>query len=215
MTAFTCLLTGLPASGRSLLVAPLVEALSSRGLEVATLSCESLKEELPAEILDCQDVSPASCRLLARCMADLASKCNMRGVCVLVDATLPDAEARAQMRLGVGEFLEVYVSSVGEAADSPDDDARARQDEVHAPGRGLVFEAPVFPELTLDLTHENVNAAVLRIVELLSNLEYLAPVEPPSGGAPIVESTGSRVETAYPADAEESIRRRLEELGYI
>ena len=105
--------------------------------------------------------------------------------------------------VGQGEFVEVFVSTplaVAEARDPKGLYKKARAGEIkHFTGVDDPYEPPLKPEVAVHSDRESVDESVARIVGTLEVLGYIPRV---SGGD-------------FSAAEEETVKRRLKDLGYI
>lgn len=203
MTGFTLWLTGLPGAGKSTFARGLAEALLRRGYAVEVLRSGALRPVLSPEA----DYAEAGRLQHALRLAWAARLLNRNGVICVVDGTSPRASLREEVRLQVGELVEVYLKTPRLECErrSPAGYARAEAGQwPHFPGVGLAFEPPAHAELAFDAQDPSWHAEILETLNLLELLDYIQ--KNPDNEA------GDAAARQIQDDAR--VLKRLEELGY-
>jgi adenylylsulfate kinase len=136
-------ITGLPASGKSMLAARLLARLRELGRCVAVLDGDDVRAALdPAPGYD-----PAARDAFYRTLARLAATLARQGHVVLVPATAPRRSQRAAARAAAPRFLEVHVATSLAECERRDPKGlyrRARRGEApDLPGLGAAYEPPL------------------------------------------------------------------------
>ncbi|MFT3735711.1 MAG: adenylyl-sulfate kinase [Rhodocyclaceae bacterium] len=165
--AYTFWLTGLSGAGKSTLAIALQTVLQGQGKPVSVLDGDVLRGGL------CSDLgfSQAGRSENIRRVSEVARLINDAGITV-VAALISPFEAdrvRARERIGANRFIEVHVStdlSVCEQRDVKGLYRRARAGELaDFTGVSSPYEAPLKPDLVLDLGRLSVNDAVLACLD--------------------------------------------------
>lgn len=143
-------LTGPPASGKTALAGPLVDALAARGR--ATLWLDS--DELRRVLTPAPTYSPAERDWFYGVLGHVAILAARGGVVVVVSATASRRAYRDEVRRAVGAFMEIYLQCPPETLRARDPKhlyRRAAAGEIDTlPGAGAAYEPPEHPELVLD-----------------------------------------------------------------
>ena len=143
--AFAIWVTGLPASGKSTLVAGLKTQLAARGIDVAVLESDVLRTILtPDPSYDDQE------RLtFYRQMVFIGTLLTEHGIPTIFDATANRRSYRDEARKRIPRFLEVYVDSPLETCIARDPKGiygKAQQGSAESvPGIQAAYEAPKIP----------------------------------------------------------------------
>ncbi len=166
-------LTGLPCSGKSTLARHLSLELRDRGRAVQILDGDEVRAELGQGL----GFSRADRDLNVRRIGYVARLLESHGVCVVVAAVSPYAEARALVRRQAQRFVEVHVQcplAECERRDVKGLYARARAGEIRAfTGLDDPYEEPVNPELRIDTSQCSPEAGARRIATALERLGVL------------------------------------------
>ncbi len=156
--------TGLSGAGKSTLATAVERALHAHAI--------------PTELLDGDAVRALSPTGFSRAERDahvqrvgfLASRLEHHGVTVLCALISPYAEARRTVRSMCRVFLEIYVSTPLAECERRDPKglyAQARRGEISSfTGVSDPYEAPSDPELTIDTSGVNLDAAVGAVLQL-------------------------------------------------
>lgn len=163
--AFAVWLTGLPASGKSTVVAALKPQLEALGLSVDVLESDAVRRTLtPAPTY-----SQPERDLFYRALALMGAKLVSHGVTVIFDATANRRAYRDFARSLVPRFIEVAVECPLELAMQRDYKGtyqRGRRGESSTvPGLQDPYEAPLNPEVRIDTTKLSAKEAAETILE--------------------------------------------------
>lgn len=146
--AFAIWLTGLPASGKSTVRARLVEQLAARGVDVAVLESDALREVLGG------GYDEASRDRFYGAMVWIGKLLIDHGVPVVFDATANRRVWRGHAREHLPRFLEVYVDTPLEVCMARDPKGiyeRGREDPSGSvPGLQAPYEPPESAEVVVD-----------------------------------------------------------------
>jgi adenylylsulfate kinase len=150
--AFAIWLTGLPASGKSTIVAALVPQLETLGRPVEVLESDTVRRVLTP--------SPTYSReerdLFYRALAFMGARLVAHGVSVIFDATANRRVYRDFARSLIPRFIEVAVECPLELAMQRDYKGTyqrgRRRESSTVPGLQEPYEAPVDPEVRIDTT---------------------------------------------------------------
>jgi|SRR6185312_2648945 len=167
-SSFAIWLTGLPASGKSTIVAALKPQLEAMGLSVEVLESDAVRRTLtPAPTY-----SQPERDLFYRALAFTGAKLGLHGVTVIFDATANRRAYRDFARSLIPRFIEVAVECPLELAMQRDYKGtyqRGRRGEsMTVPGLQEPYEAPLNPEVRIDTTKMNANEAAEMIVKLVN-----------------------------------------------
>lgn len=159
-------LTGAPASGKTTLARAFLEVAASEGVRAVHLESDSLRRILTPE----PTYRPEERDRFYRQVAGIARLLVSQGFPVVVDATAPRREHRAQARALIDRFLEVFV-------DTPDAVRRVRDPRglyrlaregraPDLPGATSPYEEPESPDLVVsgDRPPEEAVTALIRLV---------------------------------------------------
>ncbi|GKS60094.1 adenylyl-sulfate kinase [Nitrospira sp.] len=171
--AFAVWLTGLPASGKSTIASVLQRELTDAGLTVERLESDSLRSILTPE----PTYQAEERDLFYRALAYFGSRLVAHGVPVILDATAHRRSYRALARTLIPHFLEVEVACPLEVCMARDRKGTYRGGQAGTnatvPGLQVEYEAPEAPEVRLDTTRVDAEAAAAQILEVLRTREYL------------------------------------------
>jgi adenylylsulfate kinase len=164
-------ITGLPASGKSMITAALVQRLKERGLRVAVLESDVLRKYFSDESrYDDQDREYfyGSLALIGKVLTE-------NGIHVIFDATANRREYRERARKHIPRFLEIHVDTPLEVCMQRDPKGiykRGLSGEArNVPGLGADYEPPQHPDLVIRGDRETPEAAADRIIALLPDIE--------------------------------------------
>jgi adenylyl-sulfate kinase len=171
LSGATVWFTGLPSSGKSTLARALEESLVAQGMAAYVLDGDNLRHGLNGDL----GFDAGSRQENVRRTAEVARLFADAGVIALVSLVSPygadRARARAMHEADGVRFIEVFVNRSVEECERRDPKglyARARRGEIPAfTGVDAPYEAPERPEL--ELTHEGVEEAVDRVLEMLAS----------------------------------------------
>jgi adenylylsulfate kinase len=163
--AFAVWITGLPASGKSVLTAALVRQLRERNIEPAVLESDALRRMFS----DDPGYDDKDREYFYRSIAFIGQVLTERGVPVVFDATANLRRYRDRARQSIPHFVEVYVDSPLEVCVQRDPKGiyrKAREGKAdHVPGVGAVYEAPENPDVVVHGDREDADAGATRIIE--------------------------------------------------
>jgi adenylylsulfate kinase len=171
--AFAVWVTGLPASGKSTLVAAVVARLAARGLDVAVLESDVLRKIFAGQPNYDQEGRDA----FYRQMIYVGTLLTEHGVPVIFDATANRRCYRDQARERIPRFLEVYMDCPLEICMARDPKGTYRQalegTASTVPGLQAVYEPPGNPDLIVRSDKEDPAAAAERVIQTLAGKGYL------------------------------------------
>jgi adenylylsulfate kinase len=171
--AFAVWITGLPASGKSTLTASLKTKLAERGIHVAVLESDLLRQIFtpnPRYDDDERDIFYSQ-------MAFVGALLTQHGVPVIFDATAHLRRYRDQARRQIPRLLEVYVECPLETCIARDPKgaylkARAKTANT-VPGLRTAYEPPENPDIVVQGDQESPETAAARVIAKLAELCYL------------------------------------------
>jgi adenylylsulfate kinase len=172
--AFAVWVTGLPASGKSTLVACLKAQLAERGIDAAVLESDVLRQILtPKPRYDDEERET-----FYRQIVYIGTLLTRHGVPVIFDATANRRSYRDEARRQIPRFLEVYVDSPLQTCIARDPKGIYRKGLEGAtqevPGLQAIYEPPENPDLVVHGDTEMPEAAAQRVVIKLVEKRYLA-----------------------------------------
>lgn len=158
-------LTGLPASGKSTIVAALIPRLESLGRPVEVLESDAVRRVLTPT----PTYSREERDLFYRALAFMGVRLVAHGVMVIFDATANRRAYRDFARSLIPNFIEVAVECPLELCMQRDYKGTyqrgQRGESTTVPGLQEPYEAPVNPELTIDTTKVAASEAVEMILK--------------------------------------------------
>jgi adenylyl-sulfate kinase len=162
-------LTGLSSAGKTTLAAELFDRLRVMGLKVELLDGDLVRQRLSKGLGYSKEDRDENIRRIGF-VAELLAR---NGVTAIVSAISPYRALRAEVRLSIPSFVEVYVNaplSVCESRDVKGLYRRARAGELHGfTGIDDPYEAPFQPEVECRTDLETVEESVEKILEYLGN----------------------------------------------
>ena len=171
--AFAIWVTGLPASGKSTLVTVLKAELENRGIDVAVLESDVLRQILTVR----PQYDEQERETFYRQMVYIGALLTQHGVPVIFDATANRRRYREQARQQISNFMEVYVEcplEVCMARDPKEIYRKAREGAADTvPGLQSVYEPPERPDLIVDGSREIPETAARRVLTRLAEKGYL------------------------------------------
>ena len=174
-TGFAVWITGLPASGKSVLTAALVRQLQDRGVRAVVLESDVLRKafsENPRYDDRDREYFYASIAFIGRILTD-------RGLAVIFDATANRRSYRDRARRQIPNFLEIYVDSPLDVCMQRDPKGIYRKaqtgDAQHVPGLQSEYEPPPAPEIVVHGDREDPEDAAHRIVKTLEARGMIGP----------------------------------------
>ena len=164
--AFAIWITGLPASGKSTIVAELKPQLEALGLSVEILESDVVRRLLTPTAT----YSEAERDLFYRALAFSGARLVAHGVTAIFDATASRRAYRDFGRSMIQRFLEVSVVCPLETCMERDHKGTYRRgqrgESLTVPGLQEPYETPLRPDLTIDTTKVQAKAAA----EMIANL---------------------------------------------
>jgi adenylylsulfate kinase len=151
-TAFAIWITGLPASGKSTIVAHLLPKLQQMGLPVEVLESDEVRRTLTPHASYSKDERD----MFYRALAFTGSRLMAHGITVIFDATASRRVYREFARQLIPRFAEVAVECP--LAVCMERDKKGTYEKGHrgesatVPGLQAPYEAPSNPEVTIDTT---------------------------------------------------------------
>lgn len=166
--AFAIWLTGLPASGKSTIVAALKPQLEGLGLVVEVLE----SDEVRLVLTPAATYSDAERDLFYRALVFTGQKLVAHGVTVVFDATASRRVYRDFARSVIPRFIEVSVECPLATCMERDKKGTYRKgqsgESLTVPGLQSPYEAPTNPDLTIDTTNASAKEAAGKIMELVT-----------------------------------------------
>jgi adenylylsulfate kinase len=168
--------TGLSGAGKSTIAGALHEELLQRGAAAEYLDGDVIRTLFPGMGFSRADRDAHVTRV-----GFLASRLEHHGITTICALISPYRDARAEVRRRCRRFFEVYVSTPLAECERRDPKglyARVRRHEIeHFTGVDDPYEAPAAPDLTIDTTTVAVDAAVARLVQLVTTRREAPAVE--------------------------------------
>ncbi len=173
---FAVWVTGLPASGKSTLVKWLKAEFDKRGLDVAVLESDVLREVFtPIPRYD-----EAEREAFYHQMVYIGTLLTQHGIPVIFDATANRRRYRDQAREQIPRFMEVYVDCPLETCIARDPKGiyrKAREGKTDTvPGLQSSYEPPEEPGVVVDGGRETPETAARRVMTKLAEMGFL-PVD--------------------------------------
>ena len=164
---FALWLTGLPASGKSSIVARLLPKLESLGLQADVLESDAVRLILtPAP-----SYRPEERDLFYRALAFMGSRLVAHGVNVIFDATASRRAYREFARSLIPQLLEVSIECPLQVCMERDKKGTYRRglrgESSTVPGLQETYEAPLSPDLRIDTTILLPDGAAEQILALI------------------------------------------------
>jgi len=168
---FAIWITGLPASGKSTLRGRLVDRLRARGIDVAVLESDLLREVLGGGYDD------AGRDRFYRSMVWIGELLTGHGVPVIFDATANRRAYRDEGRRRIPKFFEVFVDTplgICMERDPKGIYRRGRQDPAGTvPGVQAAYEPPLAPEVRIDGRTMDPDRSAEEIVSEMTAMGFL------------------------------------------
>jgi adenylylsulfate kinase len=166
-------LTGLPSAGKTTLARALIEALARRGIDTELLDGDEVRTHLSAGLgfsKQDRDIQVTRIGFVAELLA-------RHGVLVLVPVIAPYADARDKVRAHHAEhgtaLLQVHLSTPVEVCADRDVKglyAKAFRGEISSmTGVDDPYEVPADPDLRIDTSAVDLDAAVAQLLNLLTD----------------------------------------------
>lgn len=164
---FAIWITGLPASGKSMITAALVEKLNARGVKAVVLESDVLRKSFSTQPrYDEQDRE-----YFYGSLAFIGKVLCENGLNVIFDATANRRSYRDRARTLIPWLLEVYVDTPLKVCIARDPKGIYAGDPSHVPGLGAPYEPPLQPDLVVHGDKESPDDAAGRILKLLRTRE--------------------------------------------
>jgi adenylyl-sulfate kinase len=175
-TGFTVWLTGLSGAGKTTIAQLLTQELQERGRGVEVLDGDVVRTHLSKGLgFSREDRDTNILRIAFVC-----SLLTRHGVAVISAAISPYAQARAQARAQIGNFVEVYVQCPLEVLTQRDVkglyEKALRGEIANFTGVSDPYEAPTNPDVTVNTDSESVEESVAKILAVLEQRGYIEPV---------------------------------------
>jgi adenylylsulfate kinase len=166
-------ITGLPASGKSMIAAKLAAQLNARGIDVAVLESDELRKIFtPRPRYDAEERD-----LFYRQMVYVGLLLTRHGVPVIFDATANRRAYRDYARQQISKFVEVYVVcplATCMARDPKGIYRRAREGQAQTvPGLQETYERPEKPEVVVQGDGQAPEDAARNVIAALEAKGYL------------------------------------------
>lgn len=175
--AFAVWVTGLPASGKSTLVTSLKAQFADRGIDVAVLESDALRQILTVR----PQYDEQERETFYRQMVYIGTLLTQHGIPVIFDATANRRRYRDQARSQIPRFIEVYVDCPLEICIARDPKGiyrKAREGGADTvPGLQSAYEPPEKPELVVDGIQERPETAAGRVMTKLTEKGYIVDGE--------------------------------------
>ena len=172
--AFAVWVTGLPASGKSTIVASLKAQLAERGVDVAVLESDVLRHIFTPHPRYDEEEREAFYRQIVY----VGTLLTQHGVPVIFDATANRRRYRDQARRQIPRFLEVYLDCPLETCITRDPKGiyrKGREGSADSvPGLQLTYEPPESADVVVQGDREMPEVAALRIIAKLVDRGYVA-----------------------------------------
>ncbi len=171
----TVLFTGLTSAGKSTLGLALERRLFDRGRVTLRLDGENVRLGLSKDL----GFTAAERSENLRRAGELARFANNQGIIAIMALVAPEAEARRRLEELISDerFVEVFVDTPIEVCRERDQsgiyEAADRGEIAQFPGVSVPYEAPEDPDLRIDTTAVDVEEAVDRILELMTERGFL------------------------------------------
>jgi adenylylsulfate kinase len=165
--AFALWITGLPASGKSTIVAQLLPKLQQMGLTVEVLESDQVRRTLTPTATYSQEERD----VFYRALAFTGSRLMAHGITVIFDATASRRVYRDFARQLIPRFVEVAVEcplAVCMQRDKKGTYEKGQRGESRTvPGLQAPYEAPLNPDVTIDTTRTVPEHAARQILSFI------------------------------------------------
>jgi len=196
---FVVWFTGLPSAGKTTLARMVERELLERGLKVEVLDGDDVRKNLSKGLGYSKEDRDTNirrvgyvCKLLSR-----------NGVAAIASCISPYKEVREEVREEIGNFVEVYVKCPLEVLIGRDVKGlykKALRGEIKGfTGIDDPYEEPDRPEVIVETDKETPEQGCNKIIKTLELLGYIPRVE----------------EYDYSQEEYESVKKRLQDLGYV
>jgi adenylylsulfate kinase len=171
--AFAVWITGLPASGKSVLTAALVRQLRGMKVEPSVLESDALRKTFSSQAA----YDERDREYFYGAVAFIGQILTEQGIPVIFDATANLRTYRDRARRGIPHFIEVYVDSPLAVCIQRDPKGiyrKAREGKAdQVPGLGAPYEPPENPDVVVHGDREEADEAAKRIVTALEERGFL------------------------------------------
>jgi adenylylsulfate kinase len=171
--AFAVWLTGLPASGKSAITGALKTKLADAGLAVEVLESDAVR----TQITPVSTYTREERDVFYRALAFFGSRLVAHGVPVIFDATANRRAYRDLARALIQNFVEVAVVCPLDVCQQRDHKGTYRRgltgQSATVPGLQDPYEPPLAPEVTVETTRLNPDAAADLVLEVLQARGFL------------------------------------------
>ena len=168
---FAIWMTGLPASGKSTIRARLVEQLAARGVDVAVLESDALRQVLGG------GYDEAGRERFYRSISWIGALLTRHGVPVIFDATANRRAYREFGREQIPRFVEVFVDTPLDVCIERDPKGIYRDGLDDAggtvPGLQAGYEPPLSPDVRIDGRQADPGEAAREIVDKLVEVGFV------------------------------------------
>lgn len=172
MAPFALWLTGLPASGKSSIVAQLLPKLASLDITVEVLESDAVRRILTPEA----SYSKEERDLFYRALGFMGARLLAHGVNVIIDATASRRAYREFARTLIPDLLEVSVECPLQVCMDRDRKGTYRRglqgESSTVPGLQDPYEAPLSPDLIINTTELLPDASADQIVGLIRSRRH-------------------------------------------
>ena len=172
MAPFALWLTGLPASGKSSIVARLLPKLASLDMTAEVLESDAVRRILTPEA----SYSKEERDLFYRALGFMGARLLAHGVNVIIDATASRRAYREFARTLIPDLLEVSVECPLQVCMDRDKKGTYRRglqgESSTVPGLQEPYEAPLSPDLIINTTELLPDAAADQIVGLIRSRRH-------------------------------------------
>jgi len=160
-------ITGLPASGKSVVAAALARQLRGRGVRTTVLESDALRKQFSSQPrYDAQERDS-----FYGAMAFIGQVLTEHGIAVIFDATANRRSYRDRARQQIPRFLEVFIDSPLEVCIQRDPKGIYRSaqagDAQYVPGLQAEYEPPLNPDVVIHGDREHPEDGAKRIMQVL------------------------------------------------
>jgi adenylyl-sulfate kinase len=170
---FTLWFTGLPCSGKSVVADRVARILREKGLRVERLDGDIVRQSLTRDLGFSRKDRDENIRRVTF----VAKLLTRNGVAVLTSFISPYRDIRAESRLEIGNFIEVYAKCALDVCIQRDVKGmykKAIRGEIKEfTGISDPYEEPLNPEILLQTDRETVEESVEIVLRRLGELGYL------------------------------------------
>lgn len=200
-TGLTIWFTGLSGAGKTTISRELEKRLRERGVKkLEVLDGDVIRTNLSKGLGFSQEDRDTNIRRIGF----VAKLLTRNGVLVMVAAISPYRSVRDELRMDIGDFLEVFVKCSVDVCAERDVKGlykKAMAGEIkNFTGVSDPYEEPINPEVICDTEAETVEQSTEKVLAKMERLGYLPP---------------SSDDIQYPPEEEAKIKERLASLGYL